>query len=205
MKTYIYALKDPRTDEVRYVGKTAHLRIRYNQHVNITQLKKRRRTHLSNWIFLLESLGLKPTLQILEETEKDNWVELERKWIKHFTNLCNSTEGGEGLLGFKHSDDTKQRISQIKKGKCTTSDYQRSVLSRVHKGKITSESTKQKMRGKRGKNSRSKRILCIEDNLAFNSVEEAALFYSVSRNSIHNILSGISKKLRKGKTFIYEH
>jgi len=203
MKTYIYVLKDPLTDEVRYVGKTAHLRLRYNQHINIKTLEKRNKTHLSNWILSLNNKDLKPTIAVIDETESDNWAELERKWISHFSNLCNSTKGGEGLLGFKHSEDTKKKLSELKKGITTTSPRQREILSKTHKNKIVSEESKAKMRGVRGKNSRSKPIKCVEDNLIFESVAEAAKHYNVGLNPIHNILSGRSKKLRINKTFIY--
>jgi len=203
MKTYIYVLKDPETQEVRYVGKTVYLKTRYNQHIYIKKLKQRKLTHLSNWIIKLDNKGLKPIMEVIEETEKDNWAELEKKWISYYSNLTNSTSGGEGILGFKHSEETKKIMSENKKGKCTTSDYQRAILSKVHTGRIFSLESKQKMSGKRGKNCRSQKIKCLEDDLIFESVDEAANYYNVLRGSIYNILSGKAKKLRNNKTFIY--
>lgn len=46
------------------------------------------------------------------------------------------------------------------------------------------------------------KIKCIEDDLIFNSISECADYYKVKRTSIQNVLSGKSKKLKNGKTFI---
>jgi len=47
--------------------------------------------------------------------------------------LCNHTDGGEGLKGFKHSDETRAKISAAAKN---ISDETRKKMSISHKGKI---------------------------------------------------------------------
>jgi group I intron endonuclease len=54
------------------------------------------------------------------ETEKDA-LEDEINMISEFRalgfNLCNKTDGGEGITGLSHSDKTRQKMSASKKGK----------------------------------------------------------------------------------------
>lgn len=59
---------------------------------------------------------------ILEECPIDELAEREIHWIKVFDTFnsktgYNLTEGGEGLLGRKHTEETKEKIRKRKKGK----------------------------------------------------------------------------------------
>ena len=47
-------------------------------------------------------------------------------------------------------------------------------------------------------------IICVEDNLEFNSITEASVYYNIGISSIHNNLKKLSKKLRNGKSFKYK-
>lgn len=95
MKIFIYVLKDPLTDEVRYVGKTMNCKQRlYNHIINAPKFKR----HSSTWINSLLKKNLVPSMSILEECDELGWVERESYWIKQFDNLTNHTLGGEGRL-----------------------------------------------------------------------------------------------------------
>lgn len=101
----IYALTDPRTDEVRYIGRTSKLWQRYDNHRN--PLTKDL-TPKALWLKELRSLGLYPGLIELETlpftftmTTKPLFtpVELERYWIQSFkmlganlTNVVHNTQ-----------------------------------------------------------------------------------------------------------------
>ncbi len=52
--------------------------------------------------------------------------------------------------GFKHSEETKQKISQANKGH-VVSDETRKKLSKANEGRAVSEETKQKLRESRAK------------------------------------------------------
>lgn len=110
MKTYIYTLADPRTNEVRYVGKTINVKRRYHYHCSEFQ-NKQEHTHRSCWLLSLIKLGLKPIMTVVTECEND-WSRLEQEWISKFDNLCNHTKGGEGIVGLKRSEETKRKISE---------------------------------------------------------------------------------------------
>jgi hypothetical protein len=93
MYTYIYALCDPKTKEVRYVGKADNPNCRYVQH-----LSDNGRTWKANWVKKLKLNGLRPSLKILEEVHEDEWELKERDWIAHYrrlgARLTNLTDGG---------------------------------------------------------------------------------------------------------------
>lgn len=119
-KTFIYTLTDPRTNEVRYVGKTIYPKTRETQHSNIKNIEKNK-SYYSFWILKLLKNGLKPIFEIIDETEDENWEWLEIYWIAQFKawgfNLVNGTNGGEGASGMKLSLEARNKLSKAKKGK----------------------------------------------------------------------------------------
>ena len=95
--TFIYALKDPRNNEVRYIGKSNSPTLRLSQHVKDTKANKEK----AEWIKELSDDGKLPIIEILEEVDLDKWQECEKKWIsKGFENkwrLTNICMGGNGV------------------------------------------------------------------------------------------------------------
>jgi len=78
--------------------------------------------------------------------------------------LVNMTNGGQGILGLSHSQQTKEKMSKAKKGKApnnkgkSMSEESKQKISEAKKGKpsnrkgvILSEETKQKMRKPKNK------------------------------------------------------
>lgn len=92
---YIYVLKNPVTDDIRYVGKTTNPNTRLYNHIKMVN---RGKTYCKSWIKSLLKQGLKPQMEIVEFNCLDSSTR-ERYWINHFTklgyNLCNHTIGGE--------------------------------------------------------------------------------------------------------------
>ncbi|MHA1754893.1 MAG: GIY-YIG nuclease family protein [Candidatus Odinarchaeia archaeon] len=99
--TYIYALMDSISGEVRYVGKAdqPQRRLRY-KHLSKSELSVD--TPKSSWIKSLLANKKFPKLKILEKVRKEAWQEREVYWIAHYKNLgadlTNSTDGGEGRI-----------------------------------------------------------------------------------------------------------
>jgi hypothetical protein len=120
---YIYILKDPRDDQIRYVGKTVNCYKRKHMHIQPANLKNK--SHKNSWIKNLISENLKPTFEVIEEIPIEGWQEREKYWIKYYRDLgcdlTNDTDGGEGhngtsaRKGQKLSDDTKARMSASQK------------------------------------------------------------------------------------------
>jgi hypothetical protein len=74
----IYALVDPRHQEVRYVGRTGHLDRRIYDYA-----KPYSRLLTTHWIRELRSLKLAPVVQILEKVPLELSAASERSWIVH--------------------------------------------------------------------------------------------------------------------------
>jgi group I intron endonuclease len=114
---HIYILKNPETNEIKYVGKTKNPKRRLDQHIYISSKKK---THLGNWISLLKKNNLNPLMEVIEVTTNELWKDREIYWIEFYKkqgcNLCNHALGGEGRNGDKHSEETRQKMSESRKG-----------------------------------------------------------------------------------------
>lgn len=99
MTNYIYALLDPSTNEIRYIGKTNNPEHRMGQHLWDSKTH-RKHCHNHRWINALMESGITPEMKIIEECG-DNWQDRERFWIKYYRDigvkLTNVTDGGEGI------------------------------------------------------------------------------------------------------------
>lgn len=95
--------------------------------------------------------------------------------------LVNATNGGEGLSGFKHSEETKKKISVSQSGKIFTAEH-RLKLSITSSGRFVSDETKKKhsinnhFRNpefiKRNSESNKKKIIC-SNWMRFDSATDA--------------------------------
>jgi len=109
-ETKIYVLRDPRTNEVRYVGKTVKsLSARLSGHIFSS---KSARTHRDKWIASLMAHGVRPTIELIE-VAFENWAAREAFWISHYRSdrLTNHTDGGEGVCGLVHTDKFRHEQS----------------------------------------------------------------------------------------------
>jgi len=150
---WIYGLVDPRTDLIRYIGKSIKPIDRLANHCN----EPPSRCHRSSWIQSLKREGLRPYIVFLESLEGEwPWQETERFWIAygraHGWPLTNNTDGGEGVeglpeetrqrmrltwLGRKHTEESRRKL-RIARAKRKTSDATRLKMSLSQKGrKIT--------------------------------------------------------------------
>ena len=118
--TFIYALCDPRTFEVRYVGKSDNPYKRYCEH-----LIDKTSSYKVRWIKQLLNNGFNPILQILEQCDDSVWQQREKDWIafekRIGCRLTNETIGGDACFEGKHHSEKTKRIlsektSQIMKG-----------------------------------------------------------------------------------------
>lgn len=88
---------------------------------------------------------------ILCETDSESKLKtLEKFYIAAYRKMgvCyNMTDGGEGLSGWYHSEETRKKISLKNKGK-TISKETREKLSEINKGKKLTETTILKLKGR---------------------------------------------------------
>lgn len=160
----IYALIDPRTQEVRYIGRSVNIEARYRDHLNKCDKKP---YWSARWIRSLQELGLVPQLEILEQVEdRSTLKDREIAWIAYAREqgwkLTNLTDGGDGTLNpsehhrqavaeanrkRKFTDEMKARIGEASKGRRHSAETiarckeaarkPRGPLSDEHKAKLS--------------------------------------------------------------------
>lgn len=117
MKTvFIYALCEPGTRNIRYLGKAKNPEQRRAQHCRPSQ---KRKNHLGYWLSGLSEL---PTLLVLKEVLENEWQEWEQRYIRCARalgfKLVNGTDGGEGVNGrnYTTTEETKKKQSVSQSG-----------------------------------------------------------------------------------------
>jgi hypothetical protein len=136
---YIYAFRDPRTGEARYVGVACDMRKRFAHHKHLALHGDQ--THKATWLRSLFAEGLIPDVDILEVVPADAWMEAERKWISHFRaegcDLTNLTDGGEGTTGHRATEETRarQRAAHVGRPK---SEAHKAAIAAARKGHVKS-------------------------------------------------------------------
>jgi hypothetical protein len=112
----IYALRDPRTNGIRYVGVTTQkLAKRLSSHIRIL-----RDTPRCTWIREVLACGLQPSIEAME-TGSGDWQAAERSWIQRCKDdgclLTNTTIGGTGTVGYQFTSEVRAKIAAAAKGK----------------------------------------------------------------------------------------
>lgn len=167
MIVYIYSLRDPRDNALRYIGKTTNPKRRWHAHC-----KDFRTGHKDRWLKQLNSIGLKPIMEIVETIENSNdldWQDRERWWIKSSMEaghpLTNLDSGGNS--GMEKSAETRAKLSTIFTGRKqsqetiekrrpklighTMSAAGRAAVSAAQLSRRHTEETKSKIRAARAK------------------------------------------------------
>lgn len=111
MKAYIYALRSPITNRIRYIGKANDIQKRFESHIRDSRMGG---TPVKCWI---KSLSTKPIIEVLEECSQDTWQEAERRLIAEYRithkDLLNIANGGnEPKIKDKHIHELQKRVGQ---------------------------------------------------------------------------------------------
>lgn len=209
---YIYTLSHPETLEIRYIGVTNNIKIRYKNHINPYG-----NTHKECWVKSLLKQGLKPIISIIDEfSTHEEAYEFESYWIQQFKtwgfNLVNHSEGGKGNSGNNVSQETKDKISKTLKDKYSKephklkgrkhSEEHKKARSKRMKGKIPPCSFK----GKKHSKSVRKVVQVYKDGIlidTLDSVLETSKKYNVNAGAISNVCRG-KCKTAKDYTFKYK-
>lgn len=153
---------------------------------------------------------------VAEDISYENAKELEILLISEYGRrnlgqgmLVNMTDGGDGTLGFNHSEETKIKMSKSQKG--GTSWSKGLKFSKEHKNKI-SKGNKGKKRSKEQIKEMSKvmkgtcyaghKILDTKTNIEYQSVKEYCEKHSLIRSTIWCNMKGKTKN-NKYKHLIY--
>lgn len=114
---YIYGLYDPRTDEIRYVGKTVNQQTRLWSHVRNNTKEVGTNAQKSAWVNELKSLNLKPIMKIIEVCNDDTWPEREKYWIGYYQklgkDLFNIFSGGDKIRDWSFESRAKNKKAKL--------------------------------------------------------------------------------------------
>jgi len=185
---YIYAFKLVNSEEFRYLGMTVDLHKRYIRHKSSVTTGEN--LPLYRWI---RAKGFENVeMVVLEEAEYSELPNLEMSWIKQLTEeghrLLNLTSGGEGALGYRHSEEQKAKWSQERKGSITgdkNPNYGKFGPEHPAYGRKLSEETKKRLsEQKRGeKNPNYGRKLSEETRKKMSEVRKGRPMPSSSRSA----------------------
>jgi hypothetical protein len=168
MKTYLYTHTRLDTNEVFYVGiGTQDNYIRASRSHNRTNY----------WNNVVKKCGWKVDI-LYDNLSWEDACKKEKELIALYGRvdlgtgtLVNLTNGGEGTLGHKHTNETKAKMAKTRKGR---------KYSEEHKLK-----TKNSMIGKN-----CKKVINKETGKIYNSIEEAAKGIGISRVGLSLRLTG---------------
>lgn len=161
---YIYTLSDPISFDIRYVGITNNPSNRYRQHLCTTSSKK---SHCRSWILSLKNNNLQPIMEILDVCEDFLGELMEQYWISQIKSwgfdLTNLTVGGEGIGGFKFSQESlkKRSLNRVHK---RPSEKSIQALVNYNKNGRTEEHRRNLSKAKKGKSSSNKGIPMSEEH-----------------------------------------
>lgn len=146
----IYALRDPRTFEIRYVGMSRKGMSRPLYHKRDSVLRSDSNLHKVRWIRGLQAEGLEYEVVVLERVEHAvDLATAEVKWISFgkaagtLTNLTDGGDGGDTFSGRKHSTETRAKM-RAARAKQDTSQYREKLSVRL-KGRVFSDAAREKM------------------------------------------------------------
>lgn len=158
--TFIYALCEPGTRTVRYIGKADNVTRRFKKHLKSSIDND---NHLGAWLRMLRSRGEIPNLVVLSEVLFETWKEEEIRYISAAKmlgmDLTNAVAGGGGCLS--PSPETIRRMSESHIGKSLPAEQRakisaalighsvsletRAKIARYHTGRSPSEATRAKI------------------------------------------------------------
>lgn len=157
MKNFlVYGLFD-KLGNVRYVGMSTSGLVRPSKHLMPSSYNssKKRQYHVYCWVRKCLKENFTPEIKVLEYGNEDNIYKIEQKWIRYFkkkgVKLTNKVDGGPGMLGLKHSEETKNKLSEKLKGRKVSDKTLKMFKSQKGKkhpmyGKKHSEESLRKMR-----------------------------------------------------------
>lgn len=215
MKQYkyiIYALQDPITYEIRYIGKSGSGLLRPKAHIIPSRLQSC--THKNHWIKSLLKQGLRPIIKVVQELSNFNELNTaEIYWIQYFKDigclLTNSTKGGMGRCGLPHTEETKRKISEGQKNKKVArgpshgmygrkrTKEEKALISEHTKIGMNKNEVKEKMHKKPSANK-----FIDQSGQYYESIYDCRRKTGLSRDTIREILNG-QKESYNGYKFTY--
>jgi hypothetical protein len=201
-KYYVYEHLKPNTNEIFYVGKGAGHR---------ANTKSNRNIYWHNIVNKYDGFDVRYLIKNVDE-EFALLVECERISQLKMLNIkiCNLTDGGDGVSGYKFTEQQRKNISDGHKGQ-VVSEKTRIAVSKAHKGIPKSAEVRKKISDsnlgkKRTKEQnevmsklKSKPVYCITEDKYFKSAKEASQHYGLGLASVSIVCNGKRNSVNKMK------
>lgn len=213
-----------------YIGQTSKsLDERWKEHLKEAKRKSTCAFHRAIRKYGAEAFEHKILCEIYRETTeqlKEVLDYYECYYIKYYNSYnhgYNMTAGGGGSLGYKFSQETRQRQSEIRQGELNSfygkrhSEEQKQKWSKERKGKQAgknnpfygkhhTEEAKSKMskihKGKKNESQR-KKVLCITTGIVYDSLVDAAKANNISISNLSKACRSNNKISCQKKHWIY--
>ena len=193
----IYKYTDLKNGEVVYVGKDSHIdkNQRHYAHVapsgyNDQQIHRVIQNNPNRYEYSV--------LYSSDYVSDDDLIMLEMSFIERYDPKFNFTKGGEGLCGYKFTEETKQKIREANKGKKLSKETKQKISKSKkgqepwNKGKSTPDKTKKKLsEAHKGK------ILSDKHKESISKSNNTSGYYRVSKHK--------DKKYKQGFYWRYEY
>ena len=136
MSKGIYCYIDKKDNQIVYVGKDSNIDTneRHKQHF---QPSKYNNQPINRILQNNPDRYIHQVLWEIDDCTNNHLNQMEIYYIKKYDPQFNFTEGGDGISGFKHSEETKKKISKSLKGKkpYEITEETRKKMSEAKKGK----------------------------------------------------------------------
>ena len=146
----IYCYIDKKNNKIVYIGRDSHLHSRQRDmaHKKSCNYNKQK---INQIIQNNPDRYLYKILWEISDCTDNHLNQMEIFYIKKYDPQFNFTEGGDGSSGFKHSEETRKKMSEAQKGKNhpmyekTLSEEHKKKISESLKGKTLSAKIRKKM------------------------------------------------------------
>lgn len=190
MKSYLYTLNCPFTNQIKYVGVSIQPKKRFNTH--LSKARQSTSTRKKAWIKGLLNQNLKPLLNIISEHNKDEIHEIEKSFIlkckEKGIELYNLTSGGE--IKKEVSQSTKDKLREVNLGKKQSIE---TIQKRVEKLRGQKRSTE--VRKKLSENQKGNNNSMIKAGGDFSKQISAMKLANTGKKRDRDIVNKISDKL----------
>lgn len=174
-----------------YVGSTIHLDQRRKQHFSRLAHNKHVNKHLQNAYnkYGREAFEFE-VLEIIDidDSIKENLLMREQFWIDNLKPAYNILPVAGSNLGYHHTEETKQKISNSTKGVKKSESHVKHIRE-GQKGRVLSEEHKAKLsQAAKHRKSQSHHSIINIDGVVYNSIKEASEKTKVKYNTIQKRL-----------------
>ena len=201
----IYALLDPVTYTVIYIGKSCSGFRRVRQHFAPSQLKAR--TKKINWIKNLLKQGIYPSVCVLQQAQNKHELPLlEKHFIAEYRRngvvLLNMTDSGDGECYIKVENYTVWNKGKKEKRSGTIQRMRNAKLGISTRPRTQCEKRKIQTSNIKAHKNKCKPFQCIQNNKIYNSQGEAANELGLNPANISGVLNK-HKKTTGGYSFVF--